>query len=66
MIKDLDISISSGRFKKIREWNRKRNYYFKEVKLNIKIYIAKLIWDKRKKSIFDIKSIKTVLLLRNE
>jgi len=66
MIKDLDISISSGRFKKIREWNRKRNYYFKEVKLNIKIYIAKLIWDKRRKSIFDIKSIKTVLLLRNE
>lgn len=66
MIKDLDISISSGRFKKIREWNRKRNYYFKEVKLNIKIYIAKLIWDKRRKSIFDMKSIKTVLLLRNE
>lgn len=66
MIKDLDISISSGRFKKIREWNRKRNYYFKEVKLNIKIYIAKLIWDKRRKSFFDIKSIKTVLLLRNE
>ncbi|MBH3322327.1 glycosyltransferase family 9 protein [Serratia ureilytica] len=64
--KDLGISISSGRFKKIREWNRRRNYYFKEVKLNIKIYIAKLIWDKRRKSNFDIKAIKTVLLLRNE
>ncbi|MFV8905187.1 glycosyltransferase family 9 protein [Serratia fonticola] len=64
--KDLEISISSGRFKKIRTWNRRRNYYFKEVKLNIKIYIAKLIWDKRSKSVFDIKSIKTVLLLRNE
>ncbi|WP_332108423.1 glycosyltransferase family 9 protein [Serratia ureilytica] len=66
MSKDLGISISSGRFKKIREWNRRRNYYFKEVKLNIKIYIAKLIWDKRRKSNFDIKAIKTVLLLRNE
>lgn len=64
--KDLEISISSGRFKKLREWNRRRNYYFKEVKLNIKIYIAKLIWDKRRKSNFDIKAIKTVLLLRNE
>lgn len=66
MSKDLEISISSGRFKKLREWNRRRNYYFKEVKLNIKIYIAKLIWDKRRKSNFDIKTIKTVLLLRNE
>ncbi|MGU9760049.1 glycosyltransferase family 9 protein [Serratia marcescens] len=66
MSKDLEISISSGRFKKLREWNRRRNYYFKEVKLNLKIYIAKLIWDKRRKSNFDIKAIKTVLLLRNE
>ncbi|BEM74057.1 LOS biosynthesis enzyme LBGB [Serratia marcescens] len=66
MSKDLEISISSGRFKKIREWNRRRNYYLKEVKLNIKIYIAKLIWDRRRKSNFDIKAIKTVLLLRNE
>ncbi|MBH2759923.1 glycosyltransferase family 9 protein [Serratia ureilytica] len=66
MSKDLEISISSGRFKKLREWNRRRNYFFKEVKLNVKIYIAKLIWDKRRKSNFDIKAIKTVLLLRNE
>ncbi|BEM75185.1 lipopolysaccharide 1,2-N-acetylglucosaminetransferase [Serratia marcescens] len=66
MSKDLEVSITSGRFKKLREWNRRRNYYFKEVKLNIKIYIAKLIWDKRRKSNFDIKAIKTVLLLRNE
>ena len=66
MHKDLDVSISTGRFRKIREWNRRRNYYFKKVKLNIKIYIAKLIWDKRRKSVFDIKSVKTVLLLRNE
>ena len=66
MNKDLAISISSGKFRKIREWNRRKNYYLKEVKLNIAIYIAKLIWDKRKKSTFDIKSIKTILLLRNE
>ncbi|CAI0889721.1 lipopolysaccharide core biosynthesis protein [Serratia entomophila] len=66
MHKDLEISISSGRFRKIREWNRKRNYYFKKVKLNIKVYIAKLIWDKRRKNVIDIKLVKTVLLLRNE
>lgn len=63
---NMELSISMGGFKKIRAWNRKRNYYFKKVKLNIKIYIAKLIWDKRRKSVFDIGSVKTVLLLRNE
>ncbi|MBH3283821.1 glycosyltransferase family 9 protein [Serratia marcescens] len=66
MHKDLDVSISTGRFRKIREWNRRRNYYLKRVRLSIKIYIAKLIWDKRRKSVFDVKSVKTVLLLRNE
>lgn len=66
MHKDLDVSISTGRFRKIREWNRRRNYYLKKVRLSIKIYIAKLIWDKRRKSVFDVKSVKTVLLLRNE
>lgn len=66
MNKDLDISISTGRFRKLREWNRRKNYFIKEVKLNIKIYIAKLIWDKRSKSVFDIKCVKTILLLRNE
>ena len=66
MTNDFDVSISSGRFKKLREWNRRRNYYIKQVKLNIKIFIAKLIWDKRIKSDFDIKRIKNVLLLRNE
>ncbi|CAH5268489.1 glycosyltransferase family 9 protein [Serratia marcescens] len=66
MHKDLDVSISTGRFRKIREWNRRRNYYLKRVRLSIKIYIAKLIWDKRRKSVFDVKSVKTILLLRNE
>lgn len=66
MSKDLDITISKGNFRKIREWNRRKNYYLKGVKLNIKIYVAKLIWDKRKKSTFDLASIKTILLLRNE
>lgn len=66
MSKHLEISIPGGRFKRIRKWNRRRNYFFKEVKLNIRIYIAKLIWDKRKKSSFVSKEIKTILLLRNE
>ncbi|WP_037383340.1 glycosyl transferase, partial [Serratia sp. DD3] len=66
MSKNLEISISTGRFRKLREWNRKKNYYLKEVRLNIKIYFAKILWDKRRKEVFDIKSVKTILLLRNE
>lgn len=66
MSKSLEISISTGRFKKIREWNRRRNYYFKKLKLNINIYVAKILWDKRSKSEFNINSVKTILLLRNE
>ncbi|MBK0003579.1 glycosyltransferase family 9 protein [Erwinia sp. S38] len=66
MSKSLEISISTGRFKKIREWNRRRNYYFKKLKLNVKIYVAKILWDKWLKNEFNINSVKTILLLRNE
>ncbi|MCW0354996.1 hypothetical protein NB716_003790 [Pantoea ananatis] len=64
--KNLEISISKGRFKKIREWNRRKNYYIKQLKIDVKIYIAKLLWDKSKKNSFDVGLVKTVLLLRNE
>lgn len=66
MNKDLKITITKGRFRKLREWNRRRNYYFKQLKLNGKIYLAKLIWDKRIRGELNVKSIKTILLLRNE
>lgn len=66
MNKDVKITVSKGPFKKIREWNRRKNYYLKEVKLEAKISIAKLLWDKRTKVTFDPDSVKTILLVRNE
>lgn len=66
MEKEFAISVSSGRFKKLRELNRRKNYFMKELKTAIKIHIAKLIWDRRKKSVLDTNSIKSILLLRNE
>lgn len=66
MKKDFAISISKGRFRKLRELNRRKNYFMKEVRAIIKIYLAKIIWDKRERSTLDLKSIKKILLLRNE
>lgn len=66
MNKDVRITVSKGRFKKIREWNRRKNYYLKEVKLEARMSIAKLLWDKRKKVSFEPDSVKTILLVRNE
>ncbi|WP_422882839.1 glycosyltransferase family 9 protein [Pantoea agglomerans] len=66
MNKDVRITVSEGRFKKIREWNRRKNYYLKEVKLEARMSIAKLLWDKRKKVSFEPDSVKTILLVRNE
>lgn len=66
MNKDVKITVSKGPFKKIREWNRRKNYYLKEVKLEAKISIAKLLWDKRTKVTFNPDSVKTILLVRNE
>jgi len=66
MNKDVRITVSQGSFKKIREWNRRRNYFLKEVKLEAKISIAKLLWDKRNKVCFEPDSVKRILLVRNE
>ncbi|MGG6100121.1 glycosyltransferase family 9 protein [Pantoea allii] len=66
MSKNLEITIKNGRFKKLRQWNRRKNYYIKQLKIDTKVYIAKLIWDKYKKELFDVTLVKTVLLLRNE
>ncbi|PWK97487.1 ADP-heptose:LPS heptosyltransferase [Pantoea allii] len=66
MSKNLEITIRNGRFKKLRQWNRRKNYYIKQLKIDTKVYIAKLIWDKYKKESFDVTLVKTVLLLRNE
>ncbi|SFO40399.1 ADP-heptose:LPS heptosyltransferase [Candidatus Pantoea varia] len=66
MNKDTRIKISTGPFKKIREWNRKKNYYLKEVKLKARMSIAKILWDKREKVPFYPDAVKKILLVRNE
>lgn len=66
MNKDVRMTVSTGSFKKIREWNRRKNYYLKKVKLEARISIAKLLWDKCAKVSFNPDSVKTILLVRNE
>jgi len=51
---------------RLRQWNRRKNYYLKQVKINARLYIAKMLWDNRKKKAIDLTSVKTILLLRNE
>lgn len=54
--------MSEKKFKKLREINRKRNYFFKKVKFNIaKIFIDR--WTKKKSSLVEIKKI---LFLRDD
>lgn len=64
--KGSDSAVLQGRFKKFRVWNRKRNYFFKKVKLHVKRCTAKIVWDKWSKSEFTVDTVKTILLLRNE
>lgn len=66
MTEQLAISVSSGHFKKLRELNRRKNYFMKKVRLDAKLLLAKIIWDKYKKSTLNVDSIKTILLIRNE
>lgn len=66
MSHDLEILIKSGHFRKLREMNRRKNYFMKKVRLTIKLYAAKIVWDKYRKSTLNLKSVKTILLLRNE
>ncbi|HHG8772506.1 TPA: glycosyltransferase family 9 protein [Raoultella planticola] len=57
---------SPRKFKKIRELNRRRNYFTKKVRNVMRVYIAKTLWDRHTRSAADLSSAKTVLLMRNE
>jgi ADP-heptose:LPS heptosyltransferase len=54
------------KFATLRAWNRKRNYLMKDIKYYVKLFVSKIIWDNKCKNKFNVDSIKTVLLLRNE
>lgn len=66
MTEKLAISVTSGHFKKLRELNRRKNYFMKKVRLDARLFVAKIRWDKHKKSTLNVDSIKTILLIRNE
>lgn len=60
------VMITTGRFRKIRELNRRRNYLIKKLRYMTRLCIAKFLWDAKNKIPPDIGTAKKVLLIRNE
>lgn len=50
------------KFAKLREWNRRRNYFMKALRM----HIARIRYDEKKPKNFDLSSIKRVLFLRDD
>lgn len=66
MMQHTAIEIPHGKFKKIREFNRRRNYFIKKIRTLLRVYIAKILWDSHTRSEPDLSSAKKILLMRNE
>jgi len=60
------VQVTNGKFKKIRELNRRRNYFMKKIRYILRILLVKALWDQSKSSNVDLSSAKKVLLMRNE
>jgi ADP-heptose:LPS heptosyltransferase len=60
------VIVTTGRFRKIREFNRRRNYLIKKMRYMTRLCIAKFLWDAKNKTEPDISTAKKVLLMRNE
>jgi len=60
------VQVTKGKFKKIRELNRRRNYFMKRLRYILRILLVKTLWDKSGLSNVDLSSAKKVLLMRNE
>ncbi|WP_218814422.1 glycosyltransferase family 9 protein [Rickettsiella endosymbiont of Dermanyssus gallinae] len=58
--------MNKKKFATIRAWNRKRNLLIKRFRYLTRLFITKLIWDKRNKVELDINSVKSILLLCNQ
>jgi len=54
--------MSKKKFSKLREWNRRRNYFFKSLRMDI----ARIFHDHKKPRHFDLASVKQVLFLRDD
>lgn len=55
-------SHSAKKLSTLRRWNRKKNYFMKALRMRI----AKIIWDNRRKKPFALQDIQKILLLRND
>lgn len=66
MMENAAVQGTPRKFKKIRALNRRRNYFFKKIRNDLRVYIAKAFWDSRARREADLTSAKTVLLMRNE
>ncbi|MDP0965037.1 lipopolysaccharide heptosyltransferase family protein, partial [Klebsiella pneumoniae] len=60
MMENSAVQASPRKFKKIRELNRRRNYFFKKMRNILRVYIAKAFWDSRVRREADLTSVKTV------
>ncbi|HCT6469302.1 TPA: lipopolysaccharide heptosyltransferase family protein, partial [Morganella morganii] len=54
------------KFAKLRTLNRKRNYMMKNIRYYSRLFIEKILWDKKSKSAIDFTAVKSILILRNE
>lgn len=54
--------MSKKKFSKLREWNRRKNYFFKSLRMDI----ARILHDHKKPRHFDLASVKQVLFLRDD
>lgn len=55
-------NMKKKKFAKLREWNRRRNYFMKNLRMNI----ARLLFDRKKPTAFVLSDIKRVLFLRDD
>ncbi|ARD61202.1 glycosyl transferase [Kosakonia radicincitans DSM 16656] len=66
MMQHTAIEMPVGKFKKLRALNRRRNYLIKKIRMLLRIYIAKMLWDSPARSELNLISARKVLLMRNE
>lgn len=51
---------------KIRALNRQRNYFLKGIKIKLRLALAKILWDRRKKASWNPDKVQKILIIRNE
>lgn len=60
------VFMKKKKFAALRALNRKRNYIVKKIRYYSRLFVEKILWDKKKKTTIDLNSIKSILILRND